>query len=318
MHYRWEIKTGSTWYAGTDANVYLTLRGDKAAMQEVELNDPDSNNDWEKGDTNHGTIDTADLGNLQTGTLKHDGGGASPDWTPEYVRITNDEDGRIWLAPVNTELKGNQVQRLVFKLEDKGQYEQLERSKKEAADKARREADEAASKAEEEEADRLAADEARKESKALEAEKRKIEAEVRKARQQAELAKARAEIDKLKAGAAGAATGGAGMPAGFRTIELFGQMNGQNVPLSQVLSEQGGGFVVVAGGAVLGGESAGEGFGYGGTPGRWAEASGGQPPTAFGQDATMGIVGFDGARAWPVPASTLAQIFGSNWRGSLS
>ena len=55
-------------------------------------------------------FDTADLGNLQTGTLKHDGGGASPDWTPEYVRITNDEDGRIWLAPVNTELKGNQVQ----------------------------------------------------------------------------------------------------------------------------------------------------------------------------------------------------------------
>jgi hypothetical protein len=41
VHYRWEIKTGSTWYAGTDANVYLTLRGDKAAMQEIELNDPD-------------------------------------------------------------------------------------------------------------------------------------------------------------------------------------------------------------------------------------------------------------------------------------
>jgi hypothetical protein len=317
VHYRWEIKTGSTWYAGTNANVYLTLRGDKAAMQEVELNDPDSNDDWEKGDTNHGTIDTADLGNLQTGTLKHDGSGPSPDWTPEYVRITNDEDGRIWLAPVNTELKGNQVQRLVFKLEDKGQYEQLERSKKEAAEKARREADEASSKAEEEEAARLAEEEDRKARLALAAEKRKIDMDLRRAKNEAELAKARAEIDKLKAGAAAGAAG-AGMPAGFRTIELFGQMNGQNVPLSQVLSEQGGGFVVVAGGAVLGGESAGEGFGYGGTPGRWAEASGGQPPTAFGQDATMGIVGFDGARAWPVPASTLAQIFGANWRGSLS
>ena len=314
MHYRWEIKTGSTWYAGTDANVYMTLRGDKAAMQEIELNDPDSNNDWEKGDTNHGTIDTADLGNLQTGTLKHDGGGASPDWTPEYVRITNDEDGRIWLAPVNTELKANQVQRLVFRLEDKGQYEQLERSKKEAAEKARREADEAASKSEEEEAARLAEDEERKIRLALAAEKRKIDLELRRAKSEAELAKARAEIDKLKAGAAA----GAGMPAGFRTIELFGQLGGQNVPLSQVIQEQGGGFVVVAGGSVLGGEGPGEGFGYGGTPGRWAEASGGQPPTAYGQDAAMGIVGFDGARAWPVPASTLAQIFGANWRGSLS
>lgn len=314
MHYRWEIKTGTTWYAGTDANVYLSLRGDKASMAEIELNDPDDVNDWEKGDVNHGTIDTADLGNVQTGTLKHDGGGASPDWTPEYVRITNDEDGRVWLAGVNVELTANQVQRLVFRLEDKGQFEQMERAKKEAAEKARREADDAAAKAEEEEADRQAEEEERKARKAIEAEKRKLEADLRRARQQAELAKARAEIEKLKAGTSGSE----GMPSGFRTLELFGQLGGQNVPLSQVLTEQGGGFAVVPGGVVLGGESPGEGFGYGGTPGRWTEASGGQPPTAFGQDAQLGIVGFDGARAWPVPASTLAQIFGTNWRGSLS
>lgn len=314
MHYRWEIKTGTTWYAGTDANVYLSLRGDKASMAEIELNDPDDVNDWEKGDVNHGTIDTADLGNVQTGTLKHDGGGASPDWTPEYVRITNDEDGRVWLAGVNVELTANQVQRLVFRLEDKGQFEQMERAKKEAAEKARREADDAAAKAEEEEADRQAEEEERKARKAIEAEKRKLEADLRRARQQAELAKARAEIEKLKAGTSGSE----GMPSGFRTLELFGQLGGQNVPLSQVLTEQGGGFAVVPGGVVLGGESPGEGFGYGGTPGRWTEASGGQPPTAFGQDAQLGIVGFDGARAWPVPASTLAQIFGANWRGSLS
>ena len=314
MHYRWDCKTASTWYAGTDANIFLSLRGDKASMQEVELNDPDTVNDWEKGDTNHGAIETADLGNLQTGTLRQDGSGASPDWTPEYIRITNDEDGRVWLAPVGVELKGNQPFRLVFKLEDAGQYEQLQKQKKEAAEKARREADEAASKSEEEEAARLAEEEERKARLALAAEKRRIDLELRRAKSEAELAKARAEIDKLKAGAAA----GAGMPAGFRTVELFGQLGGQNVPLSQVIQEQGGGFVVVAGGSVLGGEGPGEGFGYGGTPGRWAEASGGQPPTAFGQDATVGIVGFDGARAWPVPAGTLAQIFGSNWRGSLS
>ena len=32
-------------------------------------------------------------------------------------------------ASVNVELTANQVQRLVFKVEDKGQYEQLERAK---------------------------------------------------------------------------------------------------------------------------------------------------------------------------------------------
>lgn len=313
MHYRWDIKTASTWYAGTDANILMSLRGDKASMQEVELNDPDTVNDWEKGDTNHGTIETADLGNLQTGTLKQDGSGASPDWTPEYVRITNDEDGRVWLAPVGVELKGNQPFRLVFKLEDAGQYEQIQRQKKEAADKAKREADEAASKADEEQADREAEEAERKMRKELEAAKRKAEADLRKARQEAELAKMRAEVEKLKAGAMGDGT----TPAGFRTIELFGQLGGRNVPLSQVLMQQGGRFAVVQGGQVLGGEAAGEGFGYGGAPGRWAEASGGQPPTAFGQDSSVGIVGFDGSRAWPIPASTLEQIFG-NWRAVLS
>lgn len=313
MHYRWDIKTAATWYAGTDANILMSLRGDKASMQEVELNDPDSVNDWEKGDTNHGTIETADLGNLQTGTLKQDGSGASPDWTPEYVRITNDEDGRVWLAPVGVELKGNQPFRLVFKLEDAGQYEQIQRQKKEAADKAKREADEAASKADEEQADREAEEAERKMRKELEATKRKAEAELRKARQEAELAKIRAEMERLKSGTTGDGT----TPAGFRTIELFGQIGGQKVPLSQVLTQQGGRYVLAAGGQVLGGEAAGEGFGYGGAPGRWAEASGGQPPTAFGQDPSVGIVGFDGSRAWPIPASTLEQIFG-NWRAVLS
>jgi hypothetical protein len=86
MRYRWEIRTGDTWYAGSDANVYLSIAGDKGSMKELELNDPDSNNDWEKGDVNHGVFETADLGMLTTGTLRHDGSGASPDWTVDYVR----------------------------------------------------------------------------------------------------------------------------------------------------------------------------------------------------------------------------------------
>jgi hypothetical protein len=43
------------------------------------------------------------------------GQGQSPDWTVDYVKITNDEDGRVWTT-VNAELKGNQPHRLVFKL----------------------------------------------------------------------------------------------------------------------------------------------------------------------------------------------------------
>jgi hypothetical protein len=115
MRYRWEIRTGDTWYAGTDASVYLSIVGDKGSMKEMELNDPD-NNDWEKGDVNHGVFETADLGMLTTGTLRQDGSGTQSDWTVDYVKITNDEDGRVWTTGVNAELKGNQPHRLVFKL----------------------------------------------------------------------------------------------------------------------------------------------------------------------------------------------------------
>ena len=40
MRYRWEIRTGDTWYAGTDANVFISLAGDKGSMKEMEINDP--------------------------------------------------------------------------------------------------------------------------------------------------------------------------------------------------------------------------------------------------------------------------------------
>ena len=72
MRYRWSIKVGDAWYAGTDANVFLSLAGDQASMREVQISDPDAINDWEKGDTYHGMLETEDLGEIQTGTLRHD------------------------------------------------------------------------------------------------------------------------------------------------------------------------------------------------------------------------------------------------------
>jgi hypothetical protein len=127
--YRWETKTAYVNGAGTDANVFISLSGDKASLKETEINDPDSNQDWEKGDINHGLIETADLGWIKTGTLKHDGWGAGPDWMVEYVKITNDEDGREWLAGVNAELKANNPFRLVFKNTSRGQFDEMQRQK---------------------------------------------------------------------------------------------------------------------------------------------------------------------------------------------
>ena len=98
MRYRWEIKTSDAWYAGTDASVFLSLAGLDASMREVQISDPDAINDWEKGDINHGTIETDDLGELQTGTLRHDQSGAGSGWSVDWVKVTNEEDARAWTA----------------------------------------------------------------------------------------------------------------------------------------------------------------------------------------------------------------------------
>lgn len=318
--YRWAMKTGDQRLAGTDANVFMSLRGTKSAMQELELRDPNDSNNWEQGEVNNGVIETSDLGNLQTGTLKHDGWGAAPDWQPDYVKIINDEDGRTWIARVGKELKAQEVFRLVFTLEDPGQYEQMQKSKRLEADRLKMEQEAKEAELEAEKAQKELEEEERKAKLALEAEQKRLEVEKRRAKLEADLAKSRAEIEKIRSGGASGSGGplGGALPPGFRTIELFGQLGGRNVPLIQVLANQNGRFAVVSGGSVLGGENATEGFGYGGSPGRWADASGGQSPTVFGQDPNLGIVGYDGTRAYPVPSATLEQLFGGNWRAALS
>jgi hypothetical protein len=313
MKYRWSIKNGSTWFAGTNGDVKFSARGDKAAMQEIELNDPDVADDWERNTTNHGVIDTADLGNILTGTLQKSG---NDDWTVETVTITNDEDGRVWECGLNTELTSNSPYRLTFKLVDRGQFDTLEANKRDALDKSRKDAEDRIKAKEDEEADAAAAEEERQAKKALDAEKRKLDIELKKVRQEVELAKARAEIDKLR----GASSTPAGSSSGgvVRTIELFAIVGGRSVPLLAGLVNNGGSFALAPGARIMTGDSPGEGFGYGGTPGRWSEAGGGQAPTAYGQDPTVGIVASDGSRVWPMPSTTLEQIFGSGWRAVIT
>lgn len=115
--YRWVIRTKESWGAGTDAGVFLGLTGDKQRMAETELDDPDSFNDWEAGDINHGLIETEELGNLVSGTLRHNGKGAGSNWAVDYVRVWNDEDGRSWLAHVDKTLSGQAAIPLKFKQE---------------------------------------------------------------------------------------------------------------------------------------------------------------------------------------------------------
>ena len=328
--YRWETKTAYVNGAGTDANVFLSLSGDKATLKETEINDPDSSQDWEKGDINHGLIETADLGWIKTGTLKHDGWGAGPDWMVEYVKITNDEDGREWTATIGKWDDWAETQRgfkLRFTQTSAGQFEQLQKKKAEqarkkaadekAAEDARKAAEKAAKEAKREK-EREAQKE--KEEKDFEDEMadadRKLDRELEKARKEAELARKREELDKLR-GTSTTPAGGGPAPAGFRTYEVYGMMGGARVPLTSAVSMATGGPVVQPGARVMVTDNSGEGFGLAGSPGRWGAYYAGRSPSEFGLDPDKAVLASDGSRGWALTSAFLTQLFGAGWRAAI-
>lgn len=312
MKYRWEIRTGDTWYAGTDANVFLSLAGDTASMKEMELNDPDSSNDWEKGDVNHGGFETTDLGDLRTGTLRQDGSNTGSDWTVDYVKVTNDEDGRVWLAGVNSELKENQPKRLVFKLTDRGQYDQILAQKK--ADAAKKALDDQDAEAQQEAAadERAAAEEERQYKKELERQRKQLQREVARAKNEAELAKLRAQLNPQQTTGGGGGGGGS-----MRTVEIYGVLNGANVPLTQAVRVGGGSVQIVPGARVMRGDGPGDGMGLGGSPGKWSSYVS-DSPANYGLPVGVGVLGSDGSRGYVLSAQFLALLFGSGWSSVIS
>ena len=320
MRYRWSIKVGDAMYAGTDANVFLSLAGLEASMREVQISDPDAINDWERNDTYHGVLETDDLGELQSGTLRHDNSGPGAGWLVDWVKIQNEEDGREWTATLGKWDESGRFPMLRFARTDDGQYEQVQKQKqREAQVKADREAKEKKAK-QDADAQQQELDEDAAFQKELDAQNKQLERELRKAKLEAELAKKKAEIDKLKNGGVTTAppvTGGS--TGAFRTYELFGVLNGASVPLAQVvmLDSNTGRCSVVPGGRVMVGEQANEGFGLAGFPGRWQMYYGARSPAEFGLDPDKAVMGSDGSRGWALNAQFLSQVFGGGWRAAI-
>ena len=302
MRYTIKIRTGDVTYAGTDANVFIALAGLEGSMREVEITDPDSVNDWEKGDINSTSIETEELGELQTGTLREDRSGTGPGWFVDWVKGQHGEDGREWTAQVGAwsdhDGRNGRFPVLRFTRTDDGQYEALERQKAEAARK-RRERD----------AEKKAKDDIASADK-------QIDLEIARLEKEAELADKRRKLAELQGKINGTtpAPSGTTSPAVQKTFELYGVVNGANVPLSRAVTLVNGRFQVNAGARVMIGDQPADGYGYAGTPGKWASVYPSTSPTAYGQDADKGVLGWDGAKAWVIPAETLTQLFGANWR----
>ncbi len=321
--YRWETKTAYVNGAGTDANVFISLSGDKASLKETEINDPDSNQDWEKGDINHGLIETADLGWIKTGTLKHDGWGAGPDWMVEYVKITNDEDGREWLAGVNAELKANNPFRLVFKNTSRGQFDEMQRQKElEVEQREREQSAEDAKLARERKVEDAKAD-TQDWKAASKARMEQLKSEMERAKVAAEEQKLREELARMRGGSTldptmpTPTTTPTPMPTGgsMKTYEVFGVLNGRPAPLTAAVNfDRATGRVlgVNAGYRVMATDSPSEGFGLAGSPGRWSSFVS-QSPLFYGLDPDRGILAWDGSRGQVLNASYLLQLFG-DWR----
>ena len=225
-----------------------------------------------------------------------------------YVKIINDEDGRTWIARVGKELKARGLSARLH-LEDAGQYEQMQKSKRLGPIGSRWSKSQGGrTRAEGAEGTR---EEERKAKLALEQNRSGSGGEAPRQARGGPCQVAR-RIEKIEAGRAA----GRQCRQAF-TIEAFGQLGGRNVPLIQVLANQNGRFALVAGGSVLGGESPGEGFGFGGSPGRWNDASGGQSlrPSARSQPQ-------DRRFRWLARSSCAVsharQLFGGNWRAVLS
>ena len=329
MRYVWYIQTGNEHFAGTDANIYLSLNGLDAVMKEVLIDDPSSDNDWERGALNSGVIETEDLGELQTGLLRSDHGGPISNWKVEWIRIMNEEDGREWTAGIgkwSDWADTKQGFRLKFTRSADGQYEQIQRRKAEAArkkaaedqaaqDKAKREADAAEKARKAEEKKTREQEEQETFDDELSKAEKEVERELLKARKEAELAKKRAELDKLRGTTSGGSTPTPGGTGGaFRTIELYGVMGGARVPLTSAVSMAGGMPQVQPGARVMVGEVAADGFGLAGVPGRWSAYYAGRSPAEFGLDADKGVLASDGSRGWALTATFLSQIFGAGWR----
>ena len=98
------------------------------------------------------------------------------------------------------------------------------------------------------------------------------------------------------------------------TYEIYGRMNGRQVPLWKELSFDGVTFHIKQGGRILVSHSPGEGYGLGGMPGSWTQLYGNRSPADWGLDSDKGVVAFDGTRAYAVPATQLVEIFGTGWR----
>ncbi|CAF3318438.1 unnamed protein product [Rotaria socialis] len=83
------VQTGSVASAGTDANVFLSLYGDKNKIIRYQLQKSKNNSDpFERGHKDEFEFDNIDIGQLKTITIEHDGSSITSGWYLDFIDVT--------------------------------------------------------------------------------------------------------------------------------------------------------------------------------------------------------------------------------------
>ena len=94
VNYKVSVITGDRLGAGTDANVSITIFGDKGDSGSVKLDS--SGNDFERNQIDEYGVPVPDLGELQKIRIGHDDGGWNSGWFLDKVIIENMETHKKW------------------------------------------------------------------------------------------------------------------------------------------------------------------------------------------------------------------------------
>jgi hypothetical protein len=84
------IQSGRRSGAGTDANIYIQLRGTRGTSREFLLDKP-GYDDFESGDHDTYYLGEFDIGDLTHVSLRNDGANAGADWFVDWVCLSRDD-----------------------------------------------------------------------------------------------------------------------------------------------------------------------------------------------------------------------------------
>ncbi|MBN2739221.1 MAG: hypothetical protein JXR70_19740 [Spirochaetales bacterium] len=96
VKYEVTVHTADVLYAGTNADVFITIYGSEGQSEKFQLDKP-GYNDFERNNTDLYSVTTPDdLGNLSHVRIEHNDKGMASGWKLDYVNVRNTKTDMAW------------------------------------------------------------------------------------------------------------------------------------------------------------------------------------------------------------------------------